>query len=155
MHTAEMSDRKQEEGRPRSPGIAPVAVKVEEGAISKPLPDGFNVDREKVVINLPMVCIIWNLPLLFWCHTDLSHALASVLQYGETPQSGGVLQKLCPFKRASNLHMVGSLVTLYLVLATLYPVICHLPPLEDVFSICPPIIPECINYTGLTVLYVN
>ena len=47
MHTAEMSDRKQEEGKPRSPGIAPVAVKVEEGA--KPLPDGFSVDREKVI----------------------------------------------------------------------------------------------------------
>lgn len=38
------------EGRSRSPvqGVGPVAVKVEEGAINKPLPDGYSVDREKV-----------------------------------------------------------------------------------------------------------
>ena len=58
MHTAEMSDKKQEEGRPRSPGIAPVAVKVEEGA--KPLPDGFSVDREKVIHPSALWCALFR-----------------------------------------------------------------------------------------------
>lgn len=45
-----MSERKQREGRPRSPvpGVAPVAVKVEDSEINKPLIDTFAVDREKV-----------------------------------------------------------------------------------------------------------
>lgn len=30
------------------PGVAPVAVKVEEGAMNRSLMDGFTVDREKV-----------------------------------------------------------------------------------------------------------
>lgn len=48
-----MSDAKPSkpsEGKPRSPGaeLAPVAVRVEEGAMNRPLLDGYTVDREKV-----------------------------------------------------------------------------------------------------------
>lgn len=56
-----MSDRKQKERRSRSPvtiaaakpaAPKPVAVKVDENAINKPLTDVFSVDREKVRLLL-------------------------------------------------------------------------------------------------------
>lgn len=50
--TLTMSEGKPPEGpgRPRSPisELAPVAVKVEEGTMNRPVMDGFTVDREKV-----------------------------------------------------------------------------------------------------------
>ena len=46
-----MSEGKPNEGKPTSMEVAPVAIKVEDGAINKPLTDAFTVDREKVGVN--------------------------------------------------------------------------------------------------------
>ena len=55
MMAAERRHSHREE-KSRSPqGVGPVAVKVEEGTINKPLPDGYSVDREKVKAGF------WNL----------------------------------------------------------------------------------------------
>lgn len=96
-----MSERRQShrEGRSRSPApapaVGPVAVKVEESAINKPLPDAYSVDREKVKQqHAVMVRYIWN---VIW-FADLSYASAGILQCGQTPQSGRIFKKLTSFK---------------------------------------------------------
>jgi hypothetical protein len=54
-------------------------VNMEEDAVNKHLVDSFVVDREKVIIIIWMVCIIWIFSI-----SDLPNAPEGVLQHRKT-----------------------------------------------------------------------
>ncbi len=93
---SEMRRHSHREGSSRSPGpgvgVGPVAVKVEESSVNKPLPDAHSVDREKVKQ-------FWWRALfgVYFFAADLSHALTSILQRRQTSQGRGVFKKLGSF----------------------------------------------------------